>query len=88
MSRPSKTIILPENFDFEHVEYTVHVRHHGRWVQASSAKTLSEAESMADAAHRRSDLPVEIRDAQGLVVLAFEPPSHVVPRECAGVEFV
>lgn len=88
MSRPSKTLVLPENFDFDHLEYTVHVRHHGRWVQACSAKTLSDAEAMADTAHRRSNLPVEVRDAHGLVVLAFEPPRSAVRREGAQIEYV
>lgn len=88
MSPLSKTLILPEDFDFDQVAYTVHVQHLGRWVQASSAKSLSDAEAMADAAHRRSNLPVEVRDAHGAILLAFEPPRRSMPQDVSTVECV
>ena len=82
MTHQLKTLVLPRGFDLDRDEYTVHVKHLGNWVRASTPKPLCEAEVMADTAHRRSNLPVEVRDALGVVVLAYEPPCRPIEREC------
>jgi hypothetical protein len=82
------TVLLPEDLDFDSADYTVHVKHLGRWVRASTATTLSRAEDMADTAHRRSNLPVEVRDALGVVVLAYEPPCHSALAAQSGLHLV
>ena len=88
MAHLSTTVLLPESFDFDRADYTVHVKHLGRWVRASTATTLSRAEELADTAHRRSNLPVEVRDALGVVVLALEPPHAASHSKRAHVEYV
>lgn len=53
--------------------YSIHVRHLGRWIRATQMDSLREAQIVAETAHRRSGLPIEVRNGSGAVSLAFEP---------------
>jgi hypothetical protein len=57
--------------------YSIHVRHHGRWMRATELDSLREAELVAKMAHRRSGLPIEVRSQTGTVCLAIDPTSSV-----------
>jgi len=60
--------------NFVATRYSIHVRHLGRWMRATEMDSLREAEIVAEVAHRRSGLPIEVRSETGAVCLAFEPP--------------
>ncbi len=80
------TVVLP--LPSLQTDYGVYLRHHGRWIRAASTHVLHHAETMAEESHRRSNLPIEIRDADGNVVTAFDPPSLTGGREWSGVALV
>lgn len=65
------TLITPD--DLVGTRYSIHVRHLGSWMRATEMDSLREAEIVAEVAHRRSGLPIEVRSETGAVCLAFEP---------------
>lgn len=75
------TVIAPEDLLTAH--YSIHVRHLGRWLRATQLDSLREAEIVAEEAHRRSGLPIEVRSEFGAVCLAFEP-AYSTPSEAPG----
>jgi hypothetical protein len=56
--------------------YTVHVKFHDRWICATHLDSLRDAELVAEAAYRRSGLPIEVRAQDRTLVMAFEPASE------------
>ncbi len=62
--------------------YSIHVRHLGRWMRATELDSLREAGIVAEVAHRRSGLPIEVRNDAGAVCLAFEPARSVGTAAC------
>ncbi len=74
MLLPATVLIAPEDLV---TDYTIHVRHKGRWINVRCVNDLQAAEMLAEKAHRRSGLATEVRDSDGGVVMAFEPPVHV-----------
>ena len=74
MSPPSTvSFTLPES-ESQTADFHMFVKHRGRWIETIAYRSLQEAEMMAELAHQRSGLATEIRDADGLVLLAFDPP--------------
>lgn len=53
--------------------YCVYVEHRGRWIQGGAFSCLDKASQVANDAHKRSGLPVEVRDNSGDVSLQLRP---------------
>lgn len=65
--------VLVDDLATESTQYTVHVKYNDRWVCATQLDTLRDAELVAEAAHRRSGLPIEVRSMDRTLLMAFEP---------------
>ena len=68
--------VLIEDLEAEATQYTVHVKYQERWMCATFMDSLRDAELVAEAAHRRSGLPVEVRRQDHTLVCAFEPAAR------------
>lgn len=66
------TVVI-EDLPTPTTQYAVHVKYNGRWICATWLDSMREAEVVAEAAHRRSGLPIEVRTLDRELVIAFEP---------------
>ena len=71
--------VLVDDLGTDAKQYTVHVKYNDRWMCATHLESLRDAELVAEAAHRRSGLPIEVRTADRELVMAFEPASKDEP---------
>lgn len=68
----SSTVVV-HDLESTPTQYAVHVKYQDRWMCATYLDSLRDAELVAEAAHRRSGLPIEVRDMDRTLVMAFEP---------------
>ena len=76
----SSTVVI-DDLKTDAPQYTVHVKFQGRWLCATHLDSLRDAELVAEAAYRRSKLPIEVRAQDRTLVMAFEPASET-DEEC------
>ena len=79
----SSTVLI-DDIEPQTDQYAVHVKYNDRWMCATYLDSLRDAEVVAETAHRRSGLPIEVRTMDRTLIMAFEPPAKDarVPAGC------
>ena len=68
----SSTVLI-NDLESQADQFAIHVKYNDHWMCATYLDSLRDAEVVAEAAHRRSGLPVEVRTMDRTLVMAFEP---------------